>query len=98
MKKVLGLTLSLILSLSVFTACNTTNGGNTSTGNSESSSVVQTQPTYYTILFRQYGQEDKAFLVKEGENFASSKIPAPAAKSGYVVEWDLDGVDFTNVQ
>lgn len=47
----------------------------------------------YTISFVQAGQEIKTFSVKAGESF--TEIPAPVAKTGYTVAWDV--TDFTNI-
>ncbi len=57
-----------------------------------------TQIECWTITFKQDGQADKTVKVEKGKALAQDKIPAIEAKTGYTVEWDLTGVDLSNIQ
>ncbi len=50
----------------------------------------------FTITFVQAGQESQRFNVKQGDNFTN--IPDVVAKTGYNVAWNLEGVNFNNIQ
>ena len=52
----------------------------------------------YTVSFVQSQHPTQTVEVKEGEAVTASQIPAPVAKVGYTISWDLDGIDLTNVQ
>jgi len=51
----------------------------------------------FAIEFVQSGCDTLKFEVYEGESFSMNGVAAPKAVEGYTVEWDLTGVDFTNV-
>ena len=48
----------------------------------------------FTVTFKQAGQENKIFNVKQGDNFTS--IPDVVAKTGYNVAWET--VNLSNIQ
>ncbi|MBQ7913170.1 MAG: InlB B-repeat-containing protein [Clostridia bacterium] len=58
---------------------------------------TDTRPVY-SVSFLQSNQPVHTVEVKEGESVDLSEVPAPAGKIGYVVSWNTEGVDLTNVQ
>ncbi len=51
----------------------------------------------FAIEFIQSGCTTLKFEVYEGESFSMSGVADPQPVEGYTVEWDLTGVDFTNI-
>ena len=46
---------------------------------------------YYTITFRQEGQDDVNVKVRIGETISNDRIPSPVQnKPGYTISWDVD--------
>ena len=52
----------------------------------------------YTISFVQPQQPTKTVEVRAGESVSAEQVPTPVAKIGYVISWNMDGIDLTNVQ
>ena len=67
----------------------------TDSGISLKAKWTDTRPVY-TVSFQQNNQPVHTFDVKEGE--ALNEVPTPVAKIGYVISWDTENVDLTNVQ
>ncbi len=45
-------------------------------------------PIYYTVTFRQEGEEDIVKRVESGKGLSASDIPEPKPKEGYTVMWE----------
>ena len=93
MKKILSLLLSLTLTVGTcaLTSCGLSSDLPGAT-NSESSSATERT---FTVTFKQYNQTDIEKTVREGE--ALTDIPAPAARTGYTVEWDKTAADLASI-
>ncbi len=52
----------------------------------------------YTIFFVQPQQPTKTVEVRAGESVTAEQVPTPVAKVGYVISWDMEGIDLSNVQ
>lgn len=75
MKKVLAIMLA-VLSLSLaFSGC----GGRDN---------VEEEKTYYTVIFRQVGEEDVSIQVESGAGLTEGQIPVPKQKEGYAIGWE----------
>jgi len=57
-----------------------------------------TQIEYWTLTFKQDGQSDKKVKVEKGKSLATTGLPTTEPKTGYTVEWNLSGVDLSNIQ
>ncbi len=104
MKKLALLLLSLTLTAGMLTACINTLPESSSSetspasesaseSSSDSSSDSSVEEKKYVVTFKQDGQKDVTYEVKEGE--ALTSIPSPVAKTGYTFVWDT--TDFSNV-
>ena len=51
----------------------------------------------FVVGFVQSGYPTQSFEVYEGNAFSMDSVAAPQAIEGYTVEWDLTGIDFTNI-
>ncbi len=80
MKKILLVLLCVLLSVSTLFACSKKESGG--------------DAVYYSIVFKQDGQEDIVKVVKKGESLTD--LPTPATRTGYDVVWSQ--TEFTNVQ
>ncbi len=85
MKKLLFLLLSITTSMSVLAAC----------GGDETPTTPDRTTVFYTVTFKQAGEEDVVRVVEEGDSLLSSSIPELNQKTGYTVAWDTN--DFTNI-
>lgn len=108
MKKILISLLSLFLLVGTLSSCNlfqipgdsadssTESSVETSVDDSQdSSSAEEEKKEYWTVTFKQSGQNDVVKQVEKGEEFTD--VPAPIEKVGYAVDWDCTGVDFANI-
>ena len=66
--------------------------------------VTETEKIYYTVTFRQEGEEDIVKKVEAGKGLTSSDIPEPKLKDGYTVTvfccgctYDYISIDFTQI-
>lgn len=79
MKKIVATLVMIIITIAVMTSC----------------AFFEQKPTHCTVTFRQTGCTDVVFTVEYGEDFDMAQIPAPQAKDGFLISWDL--VDLTNI-
>ena len=87
-KRFLSIALSLMLCLA-FVGCGESDNSNTP--DDTGTSVEEETETYYTVIFKQNGQEDKIYEnVLQGSSFTN--IPETVAKTGYIVSWDESGL------
>ena len=58
-----------------------------------SESTSEEKKAYYSVVFKQEGQEDIVKQVEEGK--ALTEIPTLAQKTGYTTKWSVE--DFSNI-
>ena len=95
MKKFILFMLSLTLTFGSFIGCGDSEGGdNTSSPatsieeSSNGSASSEEKINYYTITFKQAGQDDVVKQVEAGKDLAD--IPAPVQKTGYTTKWSVE--------
>lgn len=75
MKKVLAILLAVLSLCLVFAGCSGRDSG-------------EDKKTYYTVIFRQVGEEDVSIKVESGAGLTEEQIPTPKQKDGYAIGWE----------
>lgn len=107
MKKFILFLLSLTLTVGAVSSCgfllteessSSTSSGSSSTITSSSDSdssekTSEAEKVFYSVVFKQEGQDDIVRQVEEGKSLTD--IPTPTQKTGYTTKWSIE--DFSNV-
>lgn len=102
MKKFLLFLLSLTFTVSSFSGCSfllvddsspatsveESVGGNTEESSTGEESTSESQKTFYSVTFKQEGQDDIVKEVEEGKDLTD--IPVPVQKTGYTTKWSQE--------
>ena len=94
MKKFIICLLSITLTVSTFSGCfsfsDLLNGSSTSSveESTEGESTSEEKKVYYSIIFKQEGQDDIVKQVEAGKDLTD--IPTPVQKTGYTTKWSTE--------